>query len=112
MKVCTDCKQNKTLNDYHKSKRDGYASKCKFCMNKIRKDEYNKKKLIVKTVIIDPLQSKLCTVCLNEKSLSCFYIHKTKGTIRAECKSCASEWRKANYKKNRSRVIKQTGKSK
>ena len=42
-KICKKCKQNKSLNDFHKSKsyKDGYRSKCRNCIN----EEIKKRRL-------------------------------------------------------------------
>jgi hypothetical protein len=121
-KECTKCHIVKKLEKFAKAN-GKYKSFCKECKNKAEKErrskirdqlneksreKYRKKKEEVKDKPIDTNIKKICTICNIEKCGDSFYLNKTKGTIRAECKDCASLWRKDNYQKNREYVIKQT----
>ena len=83
---------------------------CKACHNKEERKRYQEKKakLTKQLVMRDEDAKKRCTVCKLDKKLSEYYEHSAKGTTRAECKECASKWRKSNYQAKRDIVIKQT----
>jgi len=121
-KECTSCHIIKSLELFAKSN-GKYKAFCKECknekekerrskireeINKKEREKYHKKKEEVSGKVIDTDFKKKCTVCDIEKNATDFYLHKTKGTIRAECKLCTSLWRKENYQQNREYVIKQT----
>lgn len=116
--ICSKCNQEKELvkkyicqkckNDREQERRRNLSDAKKEEMRLKERQRYAKKKAIVQQIVVDENQTKICTICKEEKSLSEFYIAKMKGTIRAECKECASKWRKNNYQKNREKVIKQT----
>jgi hypothetical protein len=102
---CKDCK-----NEYERNR---YANKSEEDKEKIRqkeKDRYNKNKEQVynKTINIDLTSTKQCTICNTYKTLDNFYKNNTKGTIRSECKLCASTYRKEYYKENREYTINKT----
>lgn len=100
------------------------GNRCKPCKNKAERDRRNKnrkhhnqkekeyyhnKKLRMATFKpINIPKDKLCTICNTQKSISEFYFHKAKCKYRAECKVCASAYRKTHYNNNRTKIIKQT----
>lgn len=116
--ICSKCNQEKELvrkylcqkckNDREQARRRNLSDEKKEEMRLKERQRYEKKKANIVDVVVDENQTKVCTVCDQEKSLSEFYVAKCKGKIRAECKECASKWRKANYQKKREKIIKQT----
>ena len=51
--------------------------------------------------IVKPNNYRVCSICNIEKSLGEYYLAKTKGSIRAECKDCSSTRRKTYYINNK-----------
>lgn len=115
MKDCNKCGKKKYDNEFGKNK-----NTCKECKNSYErerrsknrekyraegKEYYQKKKS--EHIIIDKNIKKTCTVCKKEKDGHMFYV-KTIGTLRSECKECASMKRKKHYQQNREKIIKQT----
>jgi hypothetical protein len=112
---CTKCFQVKTLlkgkrwckdckNEYEKNRR----SKNLEAHNKREREYYQKKKENLKEFVVDITKSKICGQCKKEKTLDMFYVAKTQGRIRSECKECSLKAKKENYYKNREARIKQT----
>ena len=66
-----------------------------------------KKKDNLKDLNLDLTQKKICSLCKEEKTINLFYLAKCKGTVRSECKLCASKLRKEYYKKNKKKINKQ-----
>ena len=90
-RCCKDCK-----NKYERERRDKIRSQ----INKKERERYKKKKDNLKELNLDLTQKKICSLCKEEKSINLFYLAKTKGTVRSECKLCSSKLRKEYYKKN------------
>lgn len=124
-KLCRSCDNVKPLTEFP-IKGGKHYHKCRDCKNEYERvriandrEKYNSKtreayrrkaELIKdKELTVDPNALKRCTGCGKDKPLSEFYVHKQKGTIRAECKECASEARKKLYQKKRDFIIHQTG---
>lgn len=89
-KICTNCKVDKELNDFHKAKNGkfGVRSECKNCSSKYaksRKVDYN------------PNAFKVCGGCKVEKSTTLFSKDK-KGVfgVTSQCKSCEREYYESN----------------
>jgi hypothetical protein len=112
--ICSKCNQEKELvrkyicqkckNDREQERRRNLSDEKKEEMRLKERQRYEKKKTNIVDVVVDEKKTKVCTVCNQEKSLSEFYVAKCKGKIRAECKECASKWRKDNYQKNKKAV--------
>lgn len=111
---CTKCFQVKTLlkgkrwckdckNEYEKNRR----AKNREAINKKEREYYQKKKDNLKEFVVDITKSKICGQCKKEKTLDLFYVAKTQGRIRAECKECSKKAKRENYYKNREARIKQ-----
>jgi hypothetical protein len=87
---CKSCK-----NEYERNRKANKTEEHKEERKKSRKKYYEKKLEIQgKSIIIDETKSKVCTKCCKNKTLDNFYLHKSKGTIRAQCKECSSKERK------------------
>lgn len=87
-KVCSKCKIEKLLDDFHKHKlsKDGHRHECKECVSKIEKDraEYYKNNLIIIT-------EKRCSRCNIIKPVSEFNKKSySKDGYSPACKNCAS----------------------
>ena len=97
-KWCKECK-----NEYERIRRSNSDIKKK--LNEKEKERYHKNKEILKKTKIefDRNDTKICTVCNQEKTLDLFHLAKSKGTIRAECKECSLNAR--NYY-NLNKIIK------
>lgn len=98
-KICKDCK-----NAYERLRR----SKIRDQINIRERENYQKRKLNVKKIIVDKNIKKTCTKCKEEKTLDKFHLAKNKGSIRSCCKKCSSNDRKLYYQLNKKAVIKQT----
>ena len=111
---CSNCMQEKELikgrqcRDCKNKKERIRRSKIRSKINKKERERYEKKKENLKDLIIDINKKKICTVCKEEKTLDLFYLAKKKGTIRSECKSCASKWKKQYYEKNKKEILLKT----
>ena len=83
-KWCKECK-----NEYERIRRSNSDIKKK--LNEKEKERYHKNKEILKKTKIefDRNDTKICTVCNQEKTLDLFHLAKSKGTIRTECKKCS-----------------------
>lgn len=85
-KICTKCKIEKPLEEFHKDKntKDGKSYKCKKCGH-----EYYKASI---KNIIPPLgMSQNCTKCMIEKPLSEFYKNnRSKNGVRTICADCSN----------------------
>ena len=112
---CTKCFQVKTLlkgkrwckdckNEYERNRRAKNREAC----NKKEREYYQKKKENLKEFVVDITKSKICGKCKKEKTLDLFYVAKTQGRIRSECKECTLKAKKENYYKNREARNKQT----
>jgi len=102
---CKDCK-----NAYE---RDRVSKQTEEKQEELRNNErkrYHEKKKQIEEVIVDNSQTKICTVCNENKTLDNFHVAKCKGNIRSMCKSCSSLKRKEYYRKNKDKVNKQVTK--
>ena len=102
---CRDCK-----NERERERKKKLPKEKKEELNKKERERYhnNKEKVRKEEIVINENDSKTCSVCKKEKLVKDFYLHKFKGTIRAECKECASKQRIENYNNNKDAIIKQT----
>lgn len=110
-KVCSKCKEEKVLTEFHTSNREpcGYKSACKVCRNKynvlLRKKKRDKF-LLDKSKIMcdyDPLLNKnirFCNTCGDGKSLDNYYSSpKLKLGKMYQCSTCQNEVQKFHNKK-------------
>lgn len=102
---CKDCK-----NEYERNRRANKTEEEKEKINNKEKERYNKRKekVYINPIIIDLSSTKQCSTCNISKTLDNFYTNNTKGTIRSECKSCTSTYRKEYYQENREYTINKT----
>ena len=99
MKICTKCKIEKELSEFHKNKRSkfGVHSICKIC----KRDNLRKIKPIVK------LGFKICSKCKIEKPLNEFTnLYSNSPKKHSSCKSCAKIYRDININKIRTYGLK------
>lgn len=73
MKKCSECKEEKSLEDYHlnRKRKDGRAAKCRDCLSKLNKEKYHrdKNRLCAKCGVAFKgvnLQNK-CNICRGDK---------------------------------------------
>ena len=66
-KICTKCNQDKELTEFPNKKKNVLDSRCKTCVNKIRREKRKQKKELIKS-----LMSNKCQKCgfKNEKCLN------------------------------------------
>lgn len=100
---CKECK-----NDYEKVRKSKWTETKKDEEKQKNQEYYNKTKENVKEIVINNLETKLCTICNETKTLDNYFIAKSKGTIRAGCKECALKKKKEYYQANKKQIIKQT----
>lgn len=94
MKICRICKENKSLNNFHKdtSIKSGYRNECGSCRTK------NKK---IKSYIQTNKLELTCKTCNQIKSTSSFDKNKRHSTgYMIHCKECRKEVSKKDYKSN------------
>jgi hypothetical protein len=101
-KWCNECK-----NDYERERKSKLTGEKKKEINEKGKEYYQKIKEKANEVIFDKTEIKKCSICEEDKTLDKFYVAKCKGTIRSECKECASKFRKQHYLDNKKAIIKQ-----
>lgn len=92
-KICSACKTEKSLDDFHKYKqsKDGHTHRCKICVSR--------KKIELKT-------EKKCKVCLITKTLDDFNKRKDgKFGFTSMCKSCNNKKRKSWIDSNKSSYL-------
>ncbi len=108
-KWCKNCK-----NEYEKKRKEKLTNDQKNEIKNKNKLYYDKTKENIKNkeIIIDLSQTKICTICSEEKTLDMFHFSKCRGTIRAQCKICSSNKRKEYYQKHKKETIQQTNKYK
>lgn len=101
-KTCLKCKQNKSIDDFIKSKRtkDGKSNICKICLK--QSAEINKLKR--KPNLKPDTGVKVCSCCENEKSLADFYLNPNLYLgVHSICKDCSiyksNVWKKNNLEK-------------
>jgi hypothetical protein len=107
MKICTKCKEVKTLDEFCRESKckDGRSSRCRKCQSEAHKIYYAKKKLssennVVKIIQTLPEGKKKCTICEEIKDLNEFYTVKSSGTKISYCNKCNCKRR--NESKNKS----------
>lgn len=102
-KVCTKCKNEKSLNFFHLQREavDGHKSICKDCRQSLKTKRANLRLSLV------PNGFKLCTKCKTEKEFSKFpKSKKDKSGLHSYCKSCFNKISKITYRKNRKKILK------
>jgi hypothetical protein len=99
-KVCTKCKVEKNIEDFHKDK--GYIKpSCKVCRNIYSKEYFNKEKAILVKNNLE-LKIKICTKCKIEKDINLFpKIKYLKSGYSYKCKDCSNELTRISSKKRR-----------
>lgn len=105
MKLCSKCKQLKSLDFFSKCKsnKDGLQYHCKPCSKAVT---INYK--IKNSINYTPPSTKKCPVCKNIKTFQEFNIHKSnKDGLSSSCKFCISKTAKLRYQKNKDKYKKQ-----
>ena len=100
---CKECK-----NDYEKLRKSKFTEMKKEEEKQKSQEYYKKIKENVNEIIIDNTETKICSVCNDNKTLDEYFVAKCKGTIRAACKECLSKDRKEYYQANKKQINKQT----
>lgn len=100
---CRECK-----NDYEKLRKSKFTETKKEEEKQKRQEYYKKVKENVSEIVIDITETKICSLCNENKTLDEYFIAKCKGTIRSQCKECLSKYRKKYYQANKKQIIKQT----
>jgi len=98
---CKECK-----NDYEKLRKSKFTEMKKEEEKQKSQEYYKKIKENVNEIIIDNTETKICSVCNENKTLDKYFVAKCKGTIRAACKECLSKDRKEYYQNNKQQTIK------
>lgn len=101
-KWCKECK-----NEYERIRRSDANATVKEKIKEKQKERYHKNKENVKEIKFDDNETKECSVCNEVKKLDKFHVAKTKGKIRAECRTCSSKKRKEYYQTHKDETIKQ-----
>jgi hypothetical protein len=99
-KACGGCKQHKPLTRHfwHCSpdKKDGFATKCKVCSNKIKRIGRDNLKVVAPVISLTKnatITHKRCTCCQQTKPLVRQYWHRSaghKGGYASHCKDCVN----------------------
>ena len=100
---CKECK-----NDYEKLRKSKFTETKKEEEKQKSQEYYKKIKENVAEIVIDNTETKICSVCNENKTLDKYFVAKCKGTIRAACKECLSKDRKEYYQANKKQINKQT----
>jgi hypothetical protein len=100
---CKECK-----NDYEKLRKSKFTETKKDEEKQKSQEYYKKIKENVTEIVIDDTETKICSVCNEDKTLDKYFVAKCKGTIRAACKECLSKDRKEYYQVNKKQINKQT----
>ena len=122
-KICSKCKEQKSLNMFHKrnDSKDGYTGVCSRCINKRKKTyrennpEKSKRERIRFRIInyfrklypnnYKKINSKICSKCKNKQDIEQF--HKNKATcdgFYSYCKKCSKTLGKRFRKDNKNQV--------
>ena len=97
-KVCTKCKMEKSLTEFHKDKsnKSGYCSCCKMCKN-IKAKELRQKYSRLETREIK--DKKVCSCCKKEKNVLEYAKNRCcKDGFDNECKECKNKYNNAYSK--------------
>lgn len=100
---CKECK-----NDYEKLRKSKFTETKKKEEKQKSQEYYKKIKENVKEIVIDNTETKICTVCNEDKTLDNFFVAKCKGTIRSACKECSLKKKKEYYQVNKKEYNKRT----
>ena len=100
---CKECK-----NDYEKLRKSKFTETKKEEEKQKSQEYYKRVKENVSEIVIDNTETKICSVCKENKTLDDYFIAKCKGTIRSACKECLSKDRKKYYQANKKHVNNQT----
>jgi predicted transcriptional regulator len=102
-KVCSKCKIDKPLGEYHKDRKGrlGCAAACKVCESKRKKRSYGPTSdLKMKGVRLNTDTHKWCPSCSSLLERAEFYNNRAaKDGLKSECKSCHNEREKAKRRK-------------
>lgn len=101
---CKECK-----NERERERRKKFTDEKKSEVSRKNQQYYfnHKEEVEKEEIVINENEPKTCSVCKKEKLVKDFYLHKSKGTIRAECKECAGKQRIEDYNNNKEAIIKQ-----
>src|SRR5688572_3926923 len=94
-KVCTNCKMEKSLTEFHKNKRSksGHQSCCKICKN-IKAKEFRQKYSQIENR--EEKDKKVCSCCKKQKNVSEYVKNRCcKDGFDGECKECKNKYKKA-----------------
>jgi len=92
-KVCSKCKKEKSLNEFHKCNKRGYQYNCKMCSNANAKELRIKYSQIVNK---EPKDKKVCSRCKKEKDVQEYIKNRCcKDGFDAECKDCKNKYKLA-----------------
>src|SRR5688572_14985769 len=94
-KVCTKCKVEKNLNEFHKdkSKKSGHYPSCKICQN-IKAKELGRK--YSRLEIREEKDKKVCWCCRKEKDVLEYSKNRyCKDGFARECKDCKNKYNNA-----------------
>lgn len=91
-KKCTECGIIKDVSNFHISKRDGYKSKCKYCISKInRKPKRERKCLECGNVFIQ--KNSLSKYCSYKCTYTAAHKKVKNANSKKECKLCNKEFK-------------------
>jgi hypothetical protein len=93
---CKECK-----NDYEKLRKSKFTEMKKEEEKQKSQEYYKKIKENVNEIVIDNTETKICSVCNENKTLDKYFVAKCKGTLRAACKECSLKQKKEYYQNNK-----------
>lgn len=115
-KTCTKCQVEKSLGEFHKSKKGkfGVRSICKRCTadykksnSKVYQEVQAKRKQGKEKDLLAEHGMKICTTCQLEKTIDNYSKSKrNRGGFSNKCKTCKKEYDKAYTKKNKEKISK------
>jgi hypothetical protein len=102
MKICATCEINKSVDQFHASKKekDGLQRTCKKCLSEMQRDKRARIKSGDHKVVSrrkHPKGKKICGVCRETKLATTeFFVPFARGYLglKAECRSCTNDRRK------------------
>jgi hypothetical protein len=109
-KVCTKCKQEKSVSEFYKHKLGGIglSPRCKSCLHEYNKEYYKQMTDTPNRKEIGSNLTKVCFTCKVEKPINEF--HRSLGSrldgLCSYCKSCVKEKQKKDYPKYKERIRK------